>query len=257
MERDNAAGPATLDQRAEGRSMPGWLRATLVFATIVAALGIILLLDLHRYLTIEVLAENRAWLLDQVANNAVVAIVSFVAIYAVVVALSVPGAAVLTIAGGFLFGTWLGAFYAVIGATLGAIGIFLFVKAGLGDALEARAGSTVDRLRTGFHDNALGYLLFLRLLPVFPFFAVNLAAAILGVPLRTFAFATLVGIIPGSLVYASIGNGLGFVIEEEMEADLGAIFAPEVFLPLVGLALLSLAPVVYKVVKRRRAGEIS
>jgi uncharacterized membrane protein YdjX (TVP38/TMEM64 family) len=257
MERDNATGPATLDQRAEGRGIPGWLRATLVFATIVAALGIILLLDLHRYLTLEALAENRAWLLDQVANNAVVAIVSFVAIYAVVVALSVPGAAVLTIAGGFLFGTWLGALYAVIGATLGAIGIFLFVKAGLGDALKARAGSTVDRLRIGFHDNALGYLLFLRLLPVFPFFAVNLAAAILGVPLRTFAFATLVGIIPGSLVYASIGNGLGFVIEEEMEANLGAIFAPEVFLPLVGLALLSLAPVVYKVVKRRRAGENS
>lgn len=255
MEPEDAARSAPINQRTEDRSIPGWLRATLVFATIVAALGVFFLLDLDRLLTLDALAENRAWLLQQVDSNAVVVAVIFVAIYATVVALSVPGAAVLTIAGGFLFGTTFGALYAVIGATLGAIGIFLFVKAGLGDALEARAGSTVDRLRTGFQENALGYLLFLRLLPVFPFFVVNLAAAVLRVPLRTFVFATLIGIIPGSLVYSSIGNGLGFLIEEEMEADLGAIFAPEIFLPLLGLALLSLAPVAYKAIKRRRASE--
>lgn len=253
METENAAGQIMTDEPVRGRSLSKWLRIALVFAVIAGALGIVLALDLDRFLTLDALAENRAWLLDQVANNAAVVATVFVAVYAVAVALSVPGAAVLTITGGFLFGTVFGALYAVIGATLGAIGIFLFIKAGLGDALKTRAGSAIDRLRSGFHDNALGYLLFLRLLPVFPFFVVNLAAAVLGVPLRTFALATLIGIIPGSLVYASIGNGLGFVIDEEMEADLGAIFAPEVLLPLAGLALLSLAPVVYKAVKRRRS----
>jgi len=253
METDNAAGQIRTDEPARTRSLPKWLRVGLVFAVIAGALAIVLALDLDSYLTLNALAENRAWLLDQVANHAVMVTVVFIAVYAVAVALSVPGAAVLTITGGFLFGTVFGALYAVIGATLGAIGIFLFVKAGLGDALRTRAGSAIDRLRSGFHDNALGYLLFLRLLPVFPFFVVNLAAAVLDVPLRTFALATLIGIIPGSLVYSSIGNGLGFVIEEEMEADLGAIFAPEVLLPLAGLALLSLAPVVYKALKRRRA----
>lgn len=253
MESDKAASRIVSADRAGSRRVPKWLRVVLVFAAIAAALGIVLAFDVDGYLTLDALAANRAWLLDQVANNAVVVVLAFIAVYAVSVALSVPGAAVLTIAGGFLFGTVLGALYAVIGATLGSLGIFLFVKAGLGDALATRAGSAVDRLRTGFQENALGYLLFLRLLPIFPFFVVNLAAAVLGVPLRTFALATLVGIIPGSLVYASIGNGLGFVIDEKMEADLGAIFAPEVFLPLAGLALLSLAPVVYKAVKRRRA----
>ena len=253
METENAAGQIMTDEPVRGRSLSKWLRIALVFAVIAGALGIVLALDLDRFLTLDALAENRAWLLDQVANNAAVVATVFVAVYAVAVALSVPGAAILTITGGFLFGTVFGALYAVIGATLGAIGIFLFIKAGLGDALKTRAGSAIDRLRSGFHDNALGYLLFLRLLPVFPFFVVNLAAAVLGVPLRTFALATLVGIIPGSLVYSSIGNGLGFVIDEEMEADLGAIFAPEVILPLAALALLSLAPVIYKAVKRRRA----
>jgi uncharacterized membrane protein YdjX (TVP38/TMEM64 family) len=255
METDDAVGRIAAADRAGSRRVPKWLRVVLVVATIAAALGIVLALDLDEYLTLDALAANRAWLLDQVADNAVVVVLAFIAIYAVSVALSVPAAAALTIAGGFLFGTVLGALYAVIGATLGSIGIFLFVKAGLGDALATRAGSAVDRLRTGFQENALGYLLFLRLLPVFPFFVINLAAAVLGVPLRTFALATFVGIIPGSLVYASIGNGLGYVIDEKMEADLGAVFAPEVLLPLAGLALLSLAPVVYKAVKRRRAAD--
>lgn len=252
MDSDNAASGIRAPNGSVSRSLPGWIRITLVFVALAAALGVVLVLDLDGYLTVQTLADNRAWLLDQVANNSIVVVLVFVAVYAAAVALSVPGAAVLTITGGFLFGTAFGALYAVIGATLGAIGVFLFVKVGLGDALSARAGTAVDRLRTGFHENALGYLLFLRLLPVFPFFVVNLAAAILSVPLRTFTVATLIGIIPGSLVYASIGNGLGFIIDDGGEADLGVIFTPEVFLPLAGLALLSLAPVLYKAIKRRR-----
>lgn len=253
METDDPAKGIGATDTGATRAMPAWLRVSLVFAALLAALGIVFALDLDGYLTVQTLADNRAWLLEQVTKNMVLVVAVFVAIYAGAVALSVPGAAVLTIAGGFLFGTVLGTVYAVIGATLGAIGVFLFVKAGLGDALTTRAGTVVDRLRRGFHENALGYLLFLRLLPVFPFFAVNLAAAILNVPLRVYALATLVGIIPGSLVYSSIGAGLGFIIDEDGEANLGVIFTPEVFLPLAGLALLSLAPILYKAVKRRRA----
>lgn len=257
MESDSAAGGTGPIDGKENRTSPNRARIAFVFLALAAALGTAIALDLDQYLTLQTLADNRAWLLDQVDRNAVVAVIAFIAIYAVSVAVSVPGATVLTVTGGFLFGTALGSAYAVIGATLGAIGVFMFVRAGLGDSLKTRAGSSIDRLRRGFHENALGYLLFLRLLPVFPFFIVNLAAAILGVPLRAFALATLVGIVPGSLVYASIGNGLGFIIDGEAEIDLGVIFTPEVFLPLVGLAVLSLAPVLYKAVKRRRMGKVS
>lgn len=255
MDSKNAVDHAIASTPAQQCRIPKWLRAAMVFATLAGTLGLVFAFDIDRFLTLDALAENGAWLLEQVANNAVAVATTFIVIYAVAVALSVPGAAVLTISGGFLFGTVVGALFAVTGATLGAIALFLFVKAGLGDALTARAGSAVDRLRKGFQENALGYLLFLRLLPVFPFFIVNLAAAILHIPLRTFAIATLVGISPGSLVYASIGSGLGFVIANEREVDLGVIFAPEVLLPLAGLALLSLAPIVYKRFKRFRAAE--
>ena len=252
MDTEGATGDVrSLDKTPRG-NFPGWARLGLIVGALLAAVGIVFALDLDGYLTVQTLADNRAWLLDQVQNNAVLVAFSFIAIYALAVAISVPGAAVLTVTGGFLFGTAFGALYAVIGATLGAIGVFIFVKAGLGDSFRTRAGSSIDRLRRGFQENALGYLLFLRLLPVFPFFVVNLAAAILGVPLRTFTLATAVGIVPGSLVYASIGNGLGFILEEEAEANLGIIFTPEVFLPLAGLALLALAPILYKAIKNRR-----
>lgn len=231
----------------------------------VAAIALILIavpvaffaLGLDSYLSLQTLEDNRAWLLDQVAKNFVVTAAAFVAIYAVAVAISVPGAAFLTIAGGFLFGTVQGTIFTVVGATLGAVALFLFVRAGLGGTLKARAGSSTERLRRGFNDNALGYLLFLRLMPVVPFWLVNLAAAIVGVPLRTFVVATALGIIPGSAIFASFGSGLGFILDAGGEADLGAILSPQVALPLIGLALLSLAPVVYRAMKRRRTAKPS
>ena len=129
-------------------------------------------------------------------------------IYATAIALSIPGGAILTMTGGFLFGVAAATLYAVIAATLGATVVFLIAKTALGDTLREKAGPAMRRMEAGFRENALNYLLFLRLIPVFPFWLVNLVSAFLGVPLRTYVVATAVGIIPGTLVYASVGNGL-------------------------------------------------
>jgi uncharacterized membrane protein YdjX (TVP38/TMEM64 family) len=154
----------------------------------------------------------------------------------------VPGAAILTIAGGFLFGTWVGGLCAVIGATLGATAIFLAARAGLA-GLAHRAGRFVEKLEAGFRADAFNYLLVLRLVPIFPFWLINLVPALVGVRLPTYMLATFLGIVPGTFVYASLGNGLGSLVEEP---DLAIIFKPRLFLPIVGLALLALVPVGYK-----------
>jgi uncharacterized membrane protein YdjX (TVP38/TMEM64 family) len=199
----------------------------------------------HKYLNFTTLAENRDWLCSLVKSWGVAAALVYIAIYGLLVALSVPGGAILTIAGGFLFGTWLGALCAVIGATLGATGIFLAARAGLA-GLAQRGGRFVGKLEAGFRADAFNYLLVLRLVPIFPFWLVNLVPALVGVSLATFVLATFLGIIPGTLVYASLGSGLGSVVEEP---DLMIVFKPSVLVPIIGLAILALIPVAYK---RRR-----
>jgi uncharacterized membrane protein YdjX (TVP38/TMEM64 family) len=196
----------------------------------------------NRYLSFAVLAENRDWLCSLVQHWGLLAAFGYIAIYGALVALSVPGAAVLTIAGGFLFGTWTGAVCAVIGATLGATALFVAARAGLG-GLAQRAGRFAAKLEAGFRADAFSYLVVLRLVPIFPFWLVNLVPALVGVRLGTFVLATFLGIIPGSFVYASLGSGLGSVIEEP---DLAIVFEPRVLLPVVGLAILALIPVGYK-----------
>jgi uncharacterized membrane protein YdjX (TVP38/TMEM64 family) len=196
----------------------------------------------HRYLTFALLAENRDRLKLLVLSWGVAAPLAYIALYAALAALSVPGAAVMTIAGGFLFGLWFGTLYAVLGATLGATALFLAARAGLA-GLTRRAGPFVARLEAGFRRDAFNYLLFLRLVPLFPFWLVNLVPAILGVPLRTFVLATLIGIVPGGLVYASLGHGLGILAGEP---DLEVLLRPALLGPILGLAVLALVPVAYR-----------
>ncbi|WP_241503893.1 TVP38/TMEM64 family protein [Ferruginivarius sediminum] len=210
------------------------------------------LLDLDRYLSFEALAEHRDWLTGQVEENAFLASAGYILAYALVAALSIPGGAILTILGGFLFGTWLGAAYAVIGATLGSVAVFLAARTALHDILLEKAGSAVKRMRAGFQENALSYLLVLRLIPVCPFWLVNLVPAFLGVPLGTYTLGTLVGIVPGSLVYASLGNGLGAVFAAGQTPDIGIIFDPVILGPILGLAVLAMLPVAYKKYRGRR-----
>jgi uncharacterized membrane protein YdjX (TVP38/TMEM64 family) len=222
---------------------------------IAAAIALVFYFRLDRYLTLDQLAANREWLKGEVARLGVAAALLFVVVYAAAVALSVPGAIILTLSGGFLFGPFWGALLTVIGATVGATIIFLIAKTALGDALRAKAGGAVKRLEEGFRKDAFSYLLVLRLVPLFPFWLVNLVPAFLGVKLRTFVAATFLGIIPGTAVYAGVGNGLGAVIDKGEKPNLGIILEPQVLLPLIGLALLALIPVAYKRFKRGGAAE--
>jgi uncharacterized membrane protein YdjX (TVP38/TMEM64 family) len=209
-------------------------------------------LGLHDYVRFEQLEHNHARLLEAVDRHPFLAPFAFTLLYALAIALSIPGGAILTMTGGFLFGVAAGTCYAVVAATLGATVVFLIAKTALGDSLRQSTGPAMRRMEAGFRENALNYLLFLRLIPVFPFWLVNLVSAFLGVPLTTYVVATAVGIIPGPLVYASVGNGLGAVFESGGRPDLAIIFEPQIILPLVGLAVLAILPVVYRKIKARQ-----
>lgn len=210
-------------------------------------------LGLDQYLTFEALREHRGELMAFVESMPVSGVVLFIAIYAVATALSLPGAALLTVTGGFLFGVWVGMIAVVIGATLGATGVFLIARTALGEALRAKAGPAIRKMEEGFRDNAVSYLLVLRLIPLFPFFLVNLVPAFLGVPLVTFIIGTFFGIMPGTFVFTSIGAGLGSIFDSMQEFTLKGALTPEVIVALVGLAVLSLIPVVYRAVKARKS----
>jgi uncharacterized membrane protein YdjX (TVP38/TMEM64 family) len=187
----------------------------------------------------------------------VISLLAFLGLYTIVAALPVPGAEILTVAAGFLFGIWIGTTAVVIAATLGATVLFLVTRSVAGDALRARAGPFLARMETGFNENALSYLLVLRLIPAFPFFIVNLVPAVLGVPLRTFVIGTLVGIIPATFVFASIGAGLGSVFDRMEEVSLANALTPEVLTALAGLAGLALIPVAYRKLRRHPGRGVS
>ena len=233
---------------------PLW-RRFLPLGILLVVIGLAFAFDLQRFLAFDTLREHDQALRAFVETRPVLTALGFVLAYAAAVAVSLPGAVFLTIAGGFLFGIWLGTCLVVIGATAGAIAIFLIARTSLGEGLREQAGPWLRRMQAGFNENALNYLLVLRLIPAFPFWIVNIVPAFLGVKLKDYALATFFGIMPGSFVYASIGNGLGTVIEVGDEPDLGIILQPAILTPIVGLAALALLPVVYKKVKgRRQAG---
>ena len=204
------------------------------------------------YLMLQTLHDNRMDLAAFVHDYGALAVIVYLAVYAAATALAIPGALVLTIAGGFLFGTWWGTVWVVIGATAGACLLFLAARTTLGTTLRARAGPLFKKIEAGFGANAFSYLLSLRLLPIFPFFIVNVVPAFVGVPLRTFVLATVLGIIPGSFVFASVGAGLGSVFEMMMEPTLASAITPEIVIALVSLAVLALLPIVWKKLKARR-----
>jgi len=203
------------------------------------------------YLSFETLRDNRQAILDWTQNHYVLAIFAFIVAYHIAVMFSLPGAVWLTLTGGFLFGTLEATVYVVIGATAGAVGIFLLARYAFYDFFHAKVGKTLHRMEKGFQDDALSYMLVLRLVPLFPFWLVNLVPALLGVKLRTYTIGTFFGIIPGAFVYASVGSGLGAVFDEGKTPDLGIIFSPEILTPIIGLAALALIPVLYKKFKNR------
>ncbi|WP_069298734.1 TVP38/TMEM64 family protein [Neptunicoccus sediminis] len=218
----------------------------LIGIALVALVGFFTLRDV---LSFDTLREHRETLLAWRDGHYLLAALGFIGAYVAVVAFSLPGAAVMTLAGGFLFGIFPGALFCVIGATLGAVAIFLAAKTGLGDALHARLQDRpglVNRMEAGLRENEISYLLLMRFVPVIPFFLANLAPAFLGVGLRNFAITTFFGIMPGSVVYTSVGSGLGAVFERGETPDLGIIFAPHILGPILGLCALAALPIVLK-----------
>lgn len=175
------------------------------------------------YFTLQKLAEHRETLLAWVLQNYAAALAGYTALYALIVALSLPAAAPLTLAGGFLFGWLVGGLATVAAATCGAAAIFILARTALAGPLARQAGPWLDKLRAGFQEDAIGYLLFLRLVPAFPFWLVNLAPALLGVSLRDYVVATFIGIIPGTFAFALTGAGLGSVLAAHQEAYAGCV----------------------------------
>ncbi len=230
---------------------PAPLKLRLVTAAVAVA-SIALVLNLTGaldYLSFSALAENREWLVANVEALGYLAPLLFILVYALSTALSLPTGLVLSTVGGFLFGTLWGGLFNVVGATLGATIIFLAARTVLGEVLRARAGPFLQKLEAGFRENELSYMLVLRLVPLFPFWLVNLAPAFLGVRTSTFVGGTFFGIIPGALVFASVGTGLGAILESGGTPDGSALLQPHVILPIIGLAALSLIPVLTKRVR--------
>jgi uncharacterized membrane protein YdjX (TVP38/TMEM64 family) len=208
------------------------------------------------YLSLSALRDYRETLLGWVETYGFLAGLCFIGIYAGVIAFSIPGGLVLTLAAGFLFGTLLAACYVIFGATIGATAIFLAVKTAFGDLLRARAGPFLKKMETGFRENELTYMLVLRLIPLFPFWLVNIVPGFLGVSLRNYVLGTFLGIIPGTLVFSSVGSGIGQILDEYDAGNppnfTSIILEPQYILPIIGLVVLAMLPLAYKRIRGRK-----
>jgi uncharacterized membrane protein YdjX (TVP38/TMEM64 family) len=198
------------------------------------------------------LRENRGCLLAWVAAYPLLAPFAFGLLYVAATAFSLPIALPLSLTAGFLFGLPLGLLVVVTGASLGAILVFLAARTAFGESLLARAGPALRRMEQGFRADAVSYMLFLRLVPLFPFWMVNLAAAIFGAPMRVFVLTTFFGIMPASFVIVNVGRGLGAVLDSGATPDAGSILTPDILLALALLGVLALVPAIYRKVKARR-----
>lgn len=230
-----------------------------LFPLLLLALGLALFLalDLNRHFDLANLRDHQATLRDWIAGHPLLAVVGYVAFYALLVAFSLPIASLVTLAGGFLFGPWLGTAWTALGATAGAMAIFLAARAALGDRLAAllhqKAGPRLAALEHELRHNGFHYLLFLRLVPAFPFWLVNIAPAFFGIPLRTYIAATAIGILPGTFIFAYLGHGLDTTLAQSGNVDTADLLSLEILIALTLLALLSLLPVWLK--RRRRPGQ--
>lgn len=243
------------DHFGESGGKKSFAMRVLPLAILLAGLGAFFAMGLQDYVSFEVLRDNRQQLVAFVEESGWVAALLFMVVYAIVIAFSLPAGSLMTITAGFLFGSILGTFIVVIGATVGASALFLAARTALGDALKSRLGPSFEKIRDGFNEDAFSYMMFLRLVPAFPFFMVNLAPAFMGISFRTYFVTTLIGIIPGTFVFASIGNGLGSLFESGETPDLSIITTPAILVPLIGLGVLALVPIIVRRMRANKAGE--
>jgi uncharacterized membrane protein YdjX (TVP38/TMEM64 family) len=218
---------------------------------------------LQNYFSLQNIAAHHKVLLDYVSDHLVIALIIYAGFYIAVVSLSLPGSAILSISGGYIFGWFLSAPITVVAATIGSTIVFQIIKTSLGNTLAQRAGPFVQRLSAGFSKDAFNYLLFLRLVPAFPFFAVNAVAGLSRINLRSFVLATFIGIIPGAYVFAWLGRGLGSVIEAQVtlhdacvlkdgfnncpyDLSISSLVTPQLLLALAATGVLALVPIAFK-----------
>lgn len=252
---------------------PGGLRRWLPLAAILGLMALAFAMGWHTHLSFKTIGLNYDLLKSSIAANLTVALAAFMLLYIAVIALSLPGGLVMTVAGGLLFGWRLAAPATVVAATIGATIVFIVARTSLGEVLAAKAGPWLGRLRQGFQEHAFSYLLFLRLVPAFPFFVVNLAPALLGVPLRTYVLATFLGIIPATTAFSVAGAGLGSVVEAQNRSykacaarhpeaadafcpytiDTSALVTRELLAAFVLLGVVALIPVFLKKWSKRHA----
>ena len=244
------------------------LRRLIPLVVVVAISVVVLVMGWHRQLSFGTLARNHDALREFIALHQAAAVGGYVVLYAGVIALSVPVGFFLTLAGGILFGAVLGGTAAMAGAMIGAIFIFVIAKSAVGEPLLRRAGPFAGKLAQGFRADAFSYLLFLRLVPVFPFWLINLVPALCGVRLATFVAATALGIIPATFAIAFVGAGLDSVIVAQqaayrsclagghsdcrLEFHMNAVLTPELLAALAALGILALVPVAVKHLRARK-----
>ena len=240
---------------SESKTPAGGLNVKRLLPVAVLAAGLVAFFafDLDEFVTLDALKTHRAVLQGWVESQGVVAWLVYAAIYMAAVAFSVPGGAILTIAGGFMFGPYVATGVVVVGATCGATILFFAARYAFADYLRQKTGGAMRRMEAGFNENPVSYMLILRLVPLFPFWLVNLVPAFLGVKIKIYFLSTLFGIIPGTFVYSLVGDGAGAVLDAGGDLDLGIIFEPRILAPIVGLAVLACIPIVYKRFQARRS----
>jgi uncharacterized membrane protein YdjX (TVP38/TMEM64 family) len=248
------AGPhkVSTDHSNAGPRRAAW-RRWLPLCVIVVGLVLVFAFDFDEFATFRHLKEHHQRLAEFVASHYFQAVLIYLVLYVLFVALSLPGAIWLTVASGFLFGAVVGTILAVIAATTGASLLFLATKTSLGDYLHAHAGPWLAKVERGFADNQWSYLLMMRLFPAIPFFIANLVPAFLGVSLPVFIATTFIGIIPATAIFATIGAGLGSALESSADLSLHNLLTPQLKWALIALAVLAAAPAVVKFLRRRRA----
>lgn len=204
------------------------------------------------FLSFESLQEKRHELVHFVEGYPWLSPLLFIALYATCTALSLPVGVYLTLFGGFLFSQPWSTCYVVIGATIGASLLYLAASTSLREPLKKRAGPFLNKFEKGFQDNAWSYLLFLRLIPLFPFWLINLAPAILGVSFRTFVWTTAVGIIPGTFAFAQAGTGLGAIFDSKEGLSINTLLNTDVKIAFIALGIVALFPILYKAWKKKK-----
>jgi uncharacterized membrane protein YdjX (TVP38/TMEM64 family) len=214
--------------------------------------GVAVALGFEPGVVLALLREHHYWLLGFVAGAPIAASLLFMAIYALGVAISVPGIALLTVAGGYLFGWIEGSVYVLIATTLAATAVFMLARSAIGEPLRASAGPSLVRFADGFRSNALSYVFVLHLVPIFPYAMVIGIPAACGVRVQTFVISAFLGLLPGTLLLAHLGSGLGELLRAGLPIGIDSLLRPEIVLPLVGLAALALLPVAYRTWRPRR-----